>query len=79
LWEGEKEAHYHRYEESERLMHAHWNQDPEDNRPKNVRLVCNWCHNSHDGWPRALHAAETRKRKKDAQRPLIVVAIEGGN
>ena len=76
LWEGNKPAQYHHYENPEVLTHAHWNQDPEDNRPENVRLVCGWHHNTHDCPVRAVHAAETRKAKKDAQRPLLA-AMEG--
>lgn len=58
------------------LTHAHLNQDPGDNRPDNVALLCQWCHNSHDARARAEHARETRCKAKDEARPLI--AAEAG-
>ena len=79
LWEGNDKALRHRSKRPVVLTHAHLNQDPSDHRPENVRLLCEWCHNMHDGKDRAMHAAETRKQKKDEERPLLVAAISERN
>ncbi|MEN6537818.1 MAG: hypothetical protein ABFD89_29470 [Bryobacteraceae bacterium] len=71
VWEGDQPAAYHRMKVI--LTHAHLNQDPADNRPENVALLCQWCHNMHDAPVRAEHARETRCEKKDQARPLIEV------
>lgn len=54
--------------------HIH-NPDPADVRDENLAALCNSCHNRHDAPMRARHAAETRRRKKEALQPsLLTVA-----
>ena len=45
------------------LTIAHLDQDPTNNSAQNLRALCQLCHNRHDAPMRALHAAETRRRK----------------
>jgi hypothetical protein len=46
------------------LTIAHINQDPTDNRPVNLRALCQRCHNLIDLPYRTLHAAATRAAKQ---------------
>lgn len=49
------------------LTVAHLNHDPQDNRPENLRALCQWCHLNYD----KLHHAESRAARKDRARPLL--------
>lgn len=44
------------------LTIAHLNHNPADNRPENLKALCQRCHNAYDG----KHRAETRKRMRQA-------------
>lgn len=46
------------------LTVAHLNHDPRDNRPENLRAMCQRCHLRYDMPLHQKHAAETRRRKK---------------
>ena len=48
------------------LTIAHINQDPTDNRPVNLRALCQRCHNLIDLPYRTRNAAATRAAKKEA-------------
>lgn len=50
------------------LTIAHLNHHPQDNRQENLKALCQWCHLNYD----KLHHAETRARRKDAARPLLL-------
>lgn len=54
------------------LTIAHLNHNPADNRPENLAALCQRCHLNHD---KEQHR-ETRKARKDAQRPLLAAAGE---
>jgi hypothetical protein len=58
------------------LVHAHLNHQAGDDRTENVALLRQWCHNNHNAMSRARHAAETRKDRKDAGRPILAAALE---
>ena len=45
------------------LTIAHVDHDVQNNSPWNLRAWCQFHHNKHDARMRALHAAETRRRK----------------
>lgn len=49
------------------LTVAHLNHDPADNRDRNLKALCQWCHLN---WDRGHHK-ETRSARKDAARPLL--------
>lgn len=49
------------------LTIAHLNHDPADNRGENLAALCQWCHLNYD----KEHHRETRKIRKDAERPLL--------
>lgn len=70
LWAGPRLAKFRRIKVQ--LGHAHLNQNPADNSPDNVRLLCRYCHILHDAPVIAEHAADTRKTRKDATRPLLL-------
>ena len=74
LYDGAKQSSYFLIEVI--LTHAHLNQDPSDNRPANVALLCQWCHNSHDARARAANARETRQKAKDKERPLLAEELK---
>ena len=45
------------------IAHLDWN--PENSADNNLKALCQMCHNRYDGPIRKLHAAETRRRKKN--------------
>lgn len=47
------------------LTIAHLNHDPTDNRPENLKALCNRCHLRYDSEHHQRNAAATRRRKKD--------------
>lgn len=49
------------------LTMAHLDHDPSNQGDDNVKMLCQWCHLNYD----KLHHAETRKKRKDAARPLL--------
>ena len=49
------------------LTVAHLNHVAGDDRPENLKLLCQWCHLNYD----TGHHAETRSLRKDRQRPLL--------
>ena len=49
------------------LTVAHLDQDPRNNDTGNLACLCQQCHNRHDAPARARHAAETRRRRIEAQ------------
>ena len=53
------------------LGRAHLDQDPANDAPENIRVLCRACHMDHDLQWHALHARETRMTRKDAARPLL--------
>lgn len=56
------------------LTIAHLNHTPGDNRDENLAAYCQWCHFAHDQALHVEHARATRQAKKDAARPVLVVA-----
>ena len=46
---------------------AHLNHKLGDDRDENLKALCQWCHLNYD----KIEHAETRKRRKDAARPLL--------
>ena len=48
------------------LTVAHLNHDPTDNRPENLRAMCQRCHNRYDKPHRTANAAATRHKKRTA-------------
>ncbi len=58
------------------LTVAHLNHHPQDNRPENLRALCQACHLSYDARVHAEHAAATRARKRaDAARTAGQLAL----
>jgi hypothetical protein len=55
------------------LTVAHLNHDPSDNRPENLRALCQWCHLDHD---RKLHLASARRTKARKHGQLWLCAAE---
>lgn len=51
------------------LTVAHLNHQPEDCRPKNLKALCQRCHNSHDMKTRAAGIRQ-RKRKHNLELPI---------
>jgi hypothetical protein len=49
------------------LTMAHLNHQAGDDRPRNLRMLCQWCHLHYD----RQHHHETRATRKDAERPLL--------
>jgi hypothetical protein len=49
------------------LTIAHLNHTPGDDRPENLKALCQWCHLNYD----KLHHKETRALRKDRTRPLL--------
>ena len=45
------------------LTTAHLDHNPANNARRNLRALCQLCHNLNDAPMRRLHAAETRRRK----------------
>jgi hypothetical protein len=54
------------------LTVAHLNHTSGDDRDANLKALCQWCHLN---WDR-LHHLESRTARKDAARPLLVLAQE---
>lgn len=52
---------------------AHLDQNPENNADGNLKWLCRGCHLRHDARFHAVKARETRRRRKDARRPLLWV------
>ena len=50
------------------LTCAHLDHDPSNNAPENIKVFCRPCHLRYDRFDNARAAAETMKKKKDAQR-----------
>jgi len=55
------------------LTVAHLNHDTADNRPENLRALCQRCHNRHDQPHRQRNAATTRRRKRIATGQLELI------
>jgi hypothetical protein len=55
------------------LTVAHLNHDTMDSDPGNLQALCQLCHNRLDAPLRAIHAAETRRRKRIAHGQLVLV------
>jgi hypothetical protein len=53
------------------LTVAHLNQTPGDDRPENLKALCQWCHLHLDRQFHLKNARETRMTKKDKARPLL--------
>ena len=53
------------------LTVAHLDHDPTNNHPDNLRALCQKCHLNYDQEQHQKNAAETRKTKADANRPLF--------
>lgn len=53
------------------LTIAHLNHTPEDDRPEQLRALCQRCHLRHDQALHARHAAETRRRQRLARQPTL--------
>jgi len=53
------------------LTVAHLDHGHENNGPDNLRALCQKCHLNHDQEQHQKNAAETRKKKNDAKRPLL--------
>lgn len=53
------------------LTVAHLNHTPGDDRPENLRALCQWCHLVYD----RDHHARTRAERKDASRPLLAAVL----
>ena len=51
------------------LTVAHLNHDPTDNKPKNLKALCQKCHNSHDAKTRAINRKK-RVSEKSGQKTL---------
>jgi len=49
------------------LCIAHLNHVSGDDRPENLKALCQWCHLQHD----KAHHADTRAARKDQNRPLL--------
>ena len=49
------------------LTIAHLNHVAGDDRPENLKALCQWCHLNYD----KLHHKETRMERKDAARPIL--------
>jgi 5-methylcytosine-specific restriction endonuclease McrA len=54
------------------LTVAHLNNTPGDDRPENLRALCQWCHLIYD----LEHHHRTRAARKDAERPLFATLAE---
>lgn len=52
------------------LTVAHLNHTPGDDRPENLKALCQWCHLNYD----KDHHRESRAARKDATRPLLGTA-----
>ena len=53
------------------LTIAHLDHSKDNNGPDNLRALCQKCHLNHDQEQHLKNAAETRKKKNDAKRPLL--------
>ncbi|HTB10974.1 MAG TPA: hypothetical protein VK752_05360 [Bryobacteraceae bacterium] len=53
------------------LQVIHLNHTPGDDRDENLRAFCQWCHLNYD----QVQHKETRTTRKDAERPLLQVAM----
>lgn len=49
------------------LTIAHLNHQPGDDRPENLKALCQWCHLHYD----QVHHKQTRCARKDRARPLL--------
>lgn len=58
------------------LTIAHLDQDPSNNDASNLQALCQRCHLNHDRPFNVPKQAETRRRRKDAARPLLRMAGE---
>lgn len=54
------------------LTVAHLDHTPENNAESNLRALCQRCHLAHDAAEHLRNARDTRRRKLDAARPLLV-------
>jgi len=55
------------------LTISHTDHDITNNDPTNLRALCQRCHLQHDAKLHAHHAAETRRRKREAAGQLAMV------
>jgi 5-methylcytosine-specific restriction endonuclease McrA len=53
------------------LTVAHLDHTPENNADDNLRALCQRCHLAHDATEHRRNASDTRRRKRDASRPLL--------
>ena len=53
------------------LTVAHLDHTPENNAESNLRALCQRCHLAHDATEHRRNAKDTRRRKRDAARPLL--------
>lgn len=53
------------------LGRAHLDQNPHNDADENIAMLCRACHMEHDLPAHVASAADTRKTKKDAARPLL--------
>lgn len=52
---------------------AHLDHTPENCAPENLRALCQRCHLRHDAAKHAANSRETRRARKDAERPLLTI------
>jgi hypothetical protein len=53
------------------LTVAHLDHTPENNADGNLRALCQRCHLAHDATEHRRNAKDTKRRKRDAARPLL--------
>lgn len=54
---------------------SHTNRVPGDDRPENLRWLCNWCHLNWDRTENLAQSKASRMDRKDRARPLLQEAI----
>ncbi len=79
-WRDEKYRHVKpkKYPKTRRvrivLAVAHLDNDWSNDKEDNLALLCQWCHLNHDIPIHVVHSRETRIRRKDRDRGLLVIA-----
>lgn len=58
------------------LTIAHLNHDPTDNRPENILAMCSRCHLRHDVGLHRRNAAATRRKRREAGQPVLILVGE---